>query len=342
MSSGPFQEIRGRADDLDSWRVLIAGGQPSFQRVENPDGGEFHGTLHRQVLDRISAHLIDIRASRHVVHRTAEHIRTTPEPLYVVNFQVAGTSTFTQAGSSAALEPGDYAVSSSQVPFDWAFDGDFTVFMLRFPQAFIDAPPQSFLPLLGRALRPSDGFSAHLSPFVASVAQDPDLLRGPVGRRVAQNLVDLFTTSFLAYLEQTRGDADSGTPIFQRIATYISEHLVDPELDVASIAAANFISTRYLQAIFQEHGTTVSSWIRERRLAGARRDIGDDLLSDHSIGELAERWGFVDQAHFSRVFRQAFGESPKQWRSRASREETAVRDRDLSWLLDAEPSTGWL
>lgn len=339
--SGVFREIRGSVEDLDSWRALITGGMPSFQRVENPDGGRFHGTLHRQVLDRVSASLIEIRTERHAIHRTAEHIRSTVEPLYVVNFQIAGRSTFTQAGSSAVLEPGDYAVSSSQVPFDWEFDGDFTVFMLRFPQASIEAPPQSLLPMLGRAVRPGDGVGAHLSPFVASVAQDPDLLRGPVGRRVAQNLVDLFTTSFLDFLERTRGDEAAGTPVFQRVTAYIAEHLADPELGVASIAAANFVSTRYLQAIFKDHGTTVSAWIRERRLAGVRRALSDPMLAERSIGELAERGGFADQAHFSRLFRVAFGESPKQWRARAGSED-ASRNRDLSWLLEAEPSTGWL
>lgn len=340
--SGAFQEIRGSADDLDSWRVLITGGLPSFQRVENPVEGPFRGTLHRQILDRISTHLIEVSTTRHVIHRTAEHIRFTPEPLYVVNFQIAGTSTFTQAGSSAVLEPGDYAVSSSQVSFDWEFPGDFTVFMLRFPQAFIDAPAQSFLPMLGRAVRPGDGFGAHLSPFVASVARDPDLLRGPVGRRVAQNLVDLFTTSFLDVLDHTLGDEASGTPVFQRVTAYIAEHLADADLGASSIAAANFVSTRYLQGIFKDHGTTISAWIRERRLAGVRRELGDPVLAERPIGELAERWGFPDQAHFSRVFRQAFGESPKQWRTRSTHDDSALRDRDLSWLLEGEPSTGWL
>lgn len=231
---------------------------------------------------------------------------------------------FSQAGGSVRLAPGDYTVSS--VPLSWAFEGDFAVVMLRFPQAFIDAPPQSFLPLLGRALRPEDGFGRHLSPFVQSVARDPDLLCGPVGRHVAQNLVDLFTTSFLAHLENTRADAETPPPLFQRITGYIAEHLSDAELDSAAIAAASFISTRYLQAIFHEHGTTVSSWIRERRLAGARRELGDAMLRVRPIGEVAERWGYPDQAYFSRVFRQAFGESPKQWRVRAMRHTGVDRE----------------
>ena len=339
--SGSYQEIRGHADDLNSWRALITGDLPAFQRVENPGGEEFEGTLSRQILDRISAHLIQIRTTRHVIHRTAEHIRHTPEPLYVVMFQIAGTSMFTQAGSSAPLGPGDYTVSTSSVPFDWDFHGDFTVFMLRFPQAFIDAPPQSFLPLLGRAITPRDGFGRHLSPFVASVAADPDLLRGPVGRRVAQNLVDLFTTSFISEARLAEHIDDASSSLFQRLTGYIAAHLRDPELDPGSIAAANFISTRYLQAVFQEHGTTVTSWVRERRLAGIRRDLGDPMLRERSIGELAEHWGFLDQAYFSRVFRAAFGESPKQWRARSTRAETAT-DRDPArWARRGDAGAGW-
>ena len=328
--SGRFEEIRGSASDLHSWRALITGTQPPFQRVETvPDAAEFSGRLSRQVLDRISAHLIEIKASHHVIRRTEEHIRTTPEPLYVIMFQLDGTSFFTQAGARAVLHPGDYTVSTSAVPFEWEFIGDFTVFMLRFPQAFIDAPPQSFLPLAGQALSPDDGFGGHLVPFIESIARDPDVLRGPIGRRVAQNLVDLFTTSFLAHLERLSGSAElSSASMFQRLVEYIGRHLSDPELDSRQVAAANFISTRYLQSIFNKHGTTVSSWIRERRLGGVRRDLSDPILAARSIGELATKWGFLDHAYFSRLFRQAFGESPNQWRRRALGRPQEARSPD--------------
>jgi transcriptional regulator GlxA family with amidase domain len=32
------------------------------------------------------------------------------------------------------------------------------------------------------------------------------------------------------------------------------------------------------------------------------------------VGAVAGRWGFLDAAHFSRSFRDAFGESPSDWR----------------------------
>jgi AraC-like DNA-binding protein len=67
-----------------------------------------------------------------------------------------------------------------------------------------------------------------------------------------------------------------------------------------------------------EQGTTVTDWIRERRLAGCRRDLADPTLRDVPIGDVAVRWGYRDQAYFSRLFRRAFGETPREWRARAA------------------------
>lgn len=342
--NGAFEEIRGSAADLSSWRsLLMTQTQPPFQRAETTQSGTgFTGRLSGHVFDRVSAYLIDITASRHVIRRTEEHIRQTPEPLYVVMFQLAGSSVQTQAGSRAVLNPGDYTVATSTVPFTCEFDGDFSVFILRFPQTAIDAPPQSLLPLTGRTFSAGVGFSGHLVPFVDSVARDPEVLRGPMGRRVAQNLMDLFTTSFLTHLEQTSpGDGTPTQSLFQRATAYIASHLGDLDLDPSSIAAAHFISTRYLQAIFQEHGTTVSSWIRERRLAKSRRDLADPIMQEASITEIASKWGFTDPGGYSRAFRQAFGESPKQWRMRARRGASRTgRGPDFADLTLAENRSG--
>jgi AraC-like DNA-binding protein len=75
-----------------------------------------------------------------------------------------------------------------------------------------------------------------------------------------------------------------------------------------------FISTRHLHNVFHETGSTVASWIRSRRLERVRRDLRDPLHSGTSVGAVAARWGFLDAAHFSRTFRDAFGESPSDWR----------------------------
>jgi AraC-like DNA-binding protein len=105
--------------------------------------------------------------------------------------------------------------------------------------------------------------------------------------------------------------------MFLQVTNYITNNLGDPSLDTCSVARANHISTRYLQGLFQEQGTTVTDWVRDRRLKACRRDLADPALREESIGEIAHRWGYPDQAYFSRLFRRSFGESPREWRARA-------------------------
>ena len=70
--------------------------------------------------------------------------------------------------------------------------------------------------------------------------------------------------------------------------------------------------------LFQPEGTTVSAWIRARRLEGARRDLGDPEFAGLTIAALAARWGFSDPARFSRAFRAVYGCSPTEARAVAT------------------------
>jgi AraC-like DNA-binding protein len=41
-----------------------------------------------------------------------------------------------------------------------------------------------------------------------------------------------------------------------------------------------------------------------------------------SITYVAHRWGFVNATHFSRVFRETYGMSPRDWRELNRRNQT--------------------
>jgi AraC-like DNA-binding protein len=314
--NGEFTEVRGTAHDLESWHALLTGDAPPFQRIEaaREDSG-FTGRLRRVVLDQISVNLIEIEAAEHTITRTGEHIKALSEPYYSVLFQVRGSSLFRQGGVDSALSPGDWVVTTSTDPYSWQFRGDFTTFAVRFPQSFVDLPETMLRPIIGRALSAGEGFARQLSPFVTAVATADGLLSGPVGGRVARNLIDLFAT---AMYEAVGGEtAVRSIPLFLNLTEYIARHLGEPGLETSAIARANHISARYLQAIFAEQGSTVTDWIRERRLAGCRRDLADPALREVPIGDVAARWGYRDQAYFSRLFRREYAESPREWRARA-------------------------
>ncbi len=159
------------------------------------DGNGFSGRLHRILLDQVAANVIEIEASEHLISRTAEHVKAPAAPYYVVHFQLRGSSLFRQHGLASALRAGDYVVTSGADPYSWEFRGDFSTFSIRFPQSFVDLPEAALRTVLGRPVPAVSRFGSRLSPFVAAVTADDGLLWGPLGARVARNLIDLFATA---------------------------------------------------------------------------------------------------------------------------------------------------
>jgi AraC-like DNA-binding protein len=95
---------------------------------------------------------------------------------------------------------------------------------------------------------------------------------------------------------------------------YIEANLTDPNLSPTTVAVTHHISIRHLQKLFETQGLTVSGWIRERRLEHARRDLANPTQHGVSITAIADRWRFGDSSHFSRVFKAAYGLSPRDYR----------------------------
>ena len=55
-------------------------------------------------------------------------------------------------------------------------------------------------------------------------------------------------------------------------------------------------------------------FIRSARLDRCRRDLLDPAFADQPISAIASRWGLPSAPHFSRLFRQAYGCSPREFR----------------------------
>ena len=116
----------------------------------------------------------------------------------------------------------------------------------------------------------------------------------------------------------------SRAEILLNIESFIDANLGDPELDPEDIARATYISTRYLHKLFEAEGTTVCRWIRGSRLERCRRDLADPALDHWTILAIASRWGLPGPQHFSRLFRAAYGCSPREHRREVRRSSPAV------------------
>jgi AraC-like DNA-binding protein len=104
-------------------------------------------------------------------------------------------------------------------------------------------------------------------------------------------------------------DTDAATPdessdaLRLQVLGYVRAHLADPHLSHGDVAAAHHMAGRTLHRLFEHEPFTVTDYIRVQRLAAVHRDLTDPLLRNRSIAAIAARWGFTDQAHFTRAFR---------------------------------------
>ena len=100
-----------------------------------------------------------------------------------------------------------------------------------------------------------------------------------------------------------------------QITSFIEEHLGEAGLAPAQIAAAHHISLRQLHKLFHASGTTVAGWIRQRRLERCGHDLRDPRWSGRPVASIGARWGDPDPAHFSRLFKAAYGVGPRDYRA---------------------------
>ena len=78
--------------------------------------------------------------------------------------------------------------------------------------------------------------------------------------------------------------------------------------DLAALAGVH--ASHLLRTFRRYHGTTVATYVRRRRIERARLEVAK---GDRPLSMIALDAGFSDQSHFTRVFRQAFGQTPAQY-----------------------------
>lgn len=307
----PHQDLTSRvAASFDHWKHLVAESfVPLTARTSGVDG--FQGRMRARVLDRMS--IVEVTATSHEVHRTPALIAQAHERYFKLNLQLEGTGLLIQDNREAVLQPGDLAIYDTNRPYTLAFEDSTRIMVLMFPCDALSLPAD-YVGQLAAVRMGSGGLSGIVGQFIRELSANLDVLNGPSGSRLATNALDLVSTMLHAEMDITPDRMKPQALLAVSVREYIEANLADPLLSPASIAAAHFISTRHLHNVFHESGTTVASWIRTQRLEGARRDLRDPLHAGKSVGAVAACWGFLDAAHFSRTFRDAFGVSPSQWR----------------------------
>jgi transcriptional regulator GlxA family with amidase domain len=110
----------------------------------------------------------------------------------------------------------------------------------------------------------------------------------------------------------------------QRVKRFARQHLRDPQLSVPLIAERLELSPRQIHRLFANEPMSLMRWIWAERLNQCHRELTSNTSEQRPLSDIAYAWGFNDQAHFSRAYRQRFGLSPREARRKAVAEDASA------------------
>jgi len=275
-------------------------------RADRPlDATELNVALPRVRLARVTG-------SAHAVERTPGVISRSPADSVVVYLTLRGDAWFTTAAGTRACRPGDALVCASDEPFARRFGPGLEELVLTVPCSALTAGAdvgRRGRPVITRFGGPSassggaggaggrpDRYARALARIAGRAARTENPL--PPAERTVLDLVAVLTA----------GPAAAQAAAHRAAAhSYIEEHLTDPGLGAAEIAAAIGISERHLSRLFAADGASVPRHILSRRLELARSVLSGQAGRRQPVAEVAGRCGFTSVTYFSHAFRQHFG-----------------------------------
>lgn len=114
------------------------------------------------------------------------------------------------------------------------------------------------------------------------------------------------------------------------IRRYIEKNLRNPDLTAQALCNAVGVSRAVLYRTFLEDGG-VHRLIQKKRLVAARNDLAQSEPRRGLVKAVANKWTFSDPAHFSRLYREEFGEAPSETIGSAMRSgDEGLSDRSVA------------
>lgn len=278
---------------------------------------DFQASLRGNSIDDITLSRFQATADQ-TVHRLEDFIYA-GEPRHIkLSMILSGSGLIIQDGREAFLGPGDMAIYDTSRPYTAVFDEAADNLVMAFPHEALSVPGHQVGQITASAMSSDTGIGRMVGPFLREFAGSMPTLGGHEGTMLVYNTLDLVNTMIYAELGLGAHLASPRSEALVSVKEYIDRHLGDAQLSPATIAAANFMSTRRLHYLFEEVGTTVTHWIKAKRLERCRMDLMDPALGSVSVTQIGARWGFMDAAHFSRSFKSAYGNPPSRFRHGAA------------------------
>jgi AraC family transcriptional activator of tynA and feaB len=294
---------------LEEWRDKLRSVCGRF----NPFGQEERGFVNGGVVVRDAAgmEIVQVATDVDVVRRAERDIRQDYGEHFFLLVQLQGVCGVEQQGHQSIISPGDCILVDSSLPSNFFFNGQFSNHLsVHLPrQLLLSEKPNDFE--VSRRLGAEDPMSTMLRALVAKMLQMPSSHKR--SGELRQLLLQATRQAFAADVPDTPlcpKERASGRLEFAH--ALVDRHLTAEWLTPQWLANRLGVSMRTLQEDFSAVGTTVTSFIRDRRLRLAKDRLLERQRSSDggTIAEIAYSSGFNDISYFNRCFKRAFDCSP--------------------------------
>jgi AraC-like DNA-binding protein len=298
------------SEALAYWSELVG---EAIARVEIRTKSEapFEGRFEHAFLDGIGLSTVATGAQR--VARTKRQITRDQDERMLAVIQTSGRCLALQDGRSAALEPGTMTILDSARPSSLESFGPSSQIVVQVRRALLLG--QS---LTGVTALPLDdrGPGRLVSDFI--VGLDRKQRDDPVAAAALLPHAVGLLESVLAW--STCGSA-TATPrsaaalARERIHLFVRQHIDDPDLDAAIVAAACRLSSRSVSRALADDRDTLPALIRRLRVERARRILRNQ--PNLPLAAVAARSGFGGPAQLHQAFQRIVGTTPGAYRTAA-------------------------
>jgi len=248
--------------------------------------------------------------------RLRHHLGGEREEQFLVTVPAHSEVSFTQGGREVRCGPGGFFLERSHEPYEFSHAERADMWVMKVKAKLLSGlirSPDRFCSIQFDAQNGLGGLFTdmlHLIPsHFDSMSEDARTL---VGRQLIEVLVLAIQGDERTL---TSGSSTIREAHLTRIESFARRNLGKADLDPEMIARACGISTRYLHELFRDTKHTLGQWIREQRLEACHAALRD-RTNRQTVAETAYRFGFGDQAQFSRAFKAQYGLAPRELRER--------------------------